>query len=511
MPTVKVIPATRDFHTGIEKTTTRKKRVGAYARVSTDSDDQLSSYEAQCDYYTRYIKSRPDWEFVGLYADEGISGTNTKHRDRFNAMIADALNGKIDLIITKSVSRFARNTVDSLTTVRKLKEKGVEVYFEKENIYTLDSKGELLITIMSSLAQEESRSISENVTWGKRKLFADGKVTLPYSSFVGYRKGANGLPEIEPEGAKIVRRIYTEFLNGRTARQIADGLSDDGVPTPRKAKKWRCTTIISILTNEKYKGAALLQKSFTVDFLTKKMKPNEGEVPQYYIENRAEMYRRRKLGKTYSGNSIFASKIICGDCGDFYGEKVWHSNDRYRKIVFRCNHKYNNEKEKCQTPVISEMQIKEAFVAAYNILMADKEGVIADCRALQHLLTDTTAMEQEITDLSKQLGDSTEELRKHVEGNMRSAMDQEQFWKRYNTLEEQCNCFSDRLAKLQSSVKERKQRADVIGGFMFEIKERDGIIDEFAEDLWTTLLESVTITREGKWLFKFKNERVVEV
>ena len=145
----------------------------------------LSSYEAQCDYYTRYIKSRPDWEFVGLYADEGISGTNTKHRDRFNAMIADALNGKIDLIITKSVSRFARNTVDSLTTVRKLKEKGVEVYFEKENIYTLDSKGELLITIMSSLAQEESRSISENVTWGKRKLFADGKITLPYSSFVG--------------------------------------------------------------------------------------------------------------------------------------------------------------------------------------------------------------------------------------------------------------------------------------------------------------------------------------
>ena len=157
------------------------------------------------------------------------------------------------------------------------------------------------------------------------------------------------------------------------------------------------------------------------------------------------------------------------------------------------------------------MQIKEAFVAAYNILMADKDGVIADCRALQHLLTDTTAMEQEIADLSKQLGDSTEELRKHVEGNMRSAMDQEQFWKRYNTLEEQCNCFSDRLAKLQSSVKERKQRADVIGGFMFEIKERDGIIDEFDEELWTTLLESVTINREGKWLFKFKNEKVVKV
>ena len=189
---VTVIPATLNLFTNTSKITPVKRKVAAYARVSTDTEEQISSYEAQVDYYTRYIKSKHDWEFVNVYTDEGITATNTKKRDGFKRMIQDALDGKIDLIVTKSVSRFARNTVDTLTTVRKLKEKGIELYFEKEGIYTLDSKGELLITIMSSLAQEESRSISENVTWGQRKRFADGKVSLPYKQFLGYEKGENG-------------------------------------------------------------------------------------------------------------------------------------------------------------------------------------------------------------------------------------------------------------------------------------------------------------------------------
>ena len=211
-------------------------------------------------------------------ADEGITGTNMKKRDGFNQMIADALDGKIDLIITKSVSRFARNTVDSLTTVRKLKEKGVEVYFQKENIYTLDSKGELLITIMSSLAQEESRSISENTTWGQRKRFADGKMSLAYSNFLGYKKGSeDGEMEIVEEEAVIVRRIYDEYLFGKTPYDIATRLTEEQIPTPGKKTQWRVSTIISILHNEKYRGDAILQKKYTVDFLsktTKKMKAN---------------------------------------------------------------------------------------------------------------------------------------------------------------------------------------------------------------------------------------------
>ncbi|MEG2634766.1 MAG: recombinase family protein, partial [Oscillospiraceae bacterium] len=258
-----VFPVTLKNAASIQNSEIRKKRVAAYARVSTDLEEQLTSYAAQVDYYTRYIKDREDWTFVNIYTDEGISATNTKKRDGFNQMIDDALNGKIDLIITKSVSRFARNTVDSLVTVRKLKEKGVEVYFEKENIYTLDSKGELLITIMSSLAQEESRSISENVTWGQRKRFSDGKVTFAYKHFLGYEKGADGLPEVLESEAKTVRLIYRMFLEGETPSSIASYLTDSKIPTPGGKAVWQSSTVASILSNEKYKGDALLQKKFT--------------------------------------------------------------------------------------------------------------------------------------------------------------------------------------------------------------------------------------------------------
>ena len=226
MASVRVIPATIQSTSAQSRQQTLKKRTAAYARVSTDSEEQLTSYEAQVDYYTKYIKERPDCEFVGIYTDEGISAVNTKKRDGFNRMVADALAGKIDLIVTKSVSRFARNTVDSLSTVRKLKEKGVEVFFEKENIYTFDGKGELLITIMSSLAQEESRSISENVTWGQRKRFADGKVSMPYKRFLGYEKGEDGSPKINEKEAEIIRLIYRLFMEGKTTSAISKYLGE---------------------------------------------------------------------------------------------------------------------------------------------------------------------------------------------------------------------------------------------------------------------------------------------
>ena len=247
---ITVIPAIRtQFYSSLNPEYI-KKRVAAYARVSTDDEEQLSSYEAQVDYYTRHIQSNEFWEFVEVYTDEGISATNTKKRDGFKRMIADALDGKIDMIVTKSISRFARNTVDTLTTVRQLKEKGVEVYFEKENIYTLDSKGELLITIMSSLAQEESRSISENVTWGQRKRFADGKVSLPYKQFLGYKKGEDGLPQIVEHEAKTVRLIYKLFLEGKTPSYIAKHLTESRSPTPSGKVNWQSSTVKSILQND---------------------------------------------------------------------------------------------------------------------------------------------------------------------------------------------------------------------------------------------------------------------
>ncbi len=265
-----------------------QRRAAAYARVSTDHDDQQTSYAAQVAYYTSYIKSRDDLIFVKVYTDEGVTGTSTAHRNGFKQMMNDALSGKIDLIITKSVSRFARNTVDLLSSIRLLKEHGVECFFEKENIRTFDARGELLLSIMASIAQEESRSISENCKWGQRKRFADGKFSVPFKRFLGYDRGEDGGLVINEEQAAVVRRIYEMFLGGATPYGIAKKLTEDNIPTPGGKKIWSRTVVKNILTNEKYKGDALLQKVFTVDYLTKRKKKNEGEISQFYVEGSHE-------------------------------------------------------------------------------------------------------------------------------------------------------------------------------------------------------------------------------
>lgn len=379
---VRTIPATLNRFNSEPVTATRKRKVAGYARVSTDQKEQATSYEAQMRYYRNYIHSREDWEFVGMYSDDGITATNTKRRDGFNLMINDALSDKIDLIITKSISRFARNTVDSLTTIRKLKDKGVEVYFEKENIWTLDSKGELLITIMSSLAQEESRSISENTTWGKQKQFANGKGSVGYSWFLGYDKDF----KINEEQAHTVRFIYKLFISGLSLYAITKELVNRGIKLPSGKDAWYISTVKSILTNEKYRGDALLQKQFTTDFLQKTRKTNNGEIPQYYVEEhheaiippsqfdfvQAELAHREKGGR-YSGVSIFSNKIKCGECGCWYGTKVWHSKDKYRRIIYRCNGKYSKGKQPCTTPHLTEEQIKKTFLKALNTLVEEKE------------------------------------------------------------------------------------------------------------------------------------------
>lgn len=278
-----------------EKKGTEKRRVAAYARVSTGREYQQTSYQAQIDYYTSYIKEHANWSFVGVYAEEGVSGTSMQKRQEFRRMIQDALDGKIDLIVTKSVSRFARNTVDSLTVIRQLKEHGVECYFEKENIWTFDAKGELLITIMSSLAQEESRSISENTRWGMRKAFRDGKVFVPFRHFLGYDRGADGELKVNEKEAETVRMIYHLFLAGSSFYGIAAELTRREIPTPYGKRVWSDRTVKNILQNEKYRGDALLQKRYSRDFLDRKMRKNQGEVPQYYVVGNHEPIVRPEI------------------------------------------------------------------------------------------------------------------------------------------------------------------------------------------------------------------------
>lgn len=521
---VTTIPATKNRFTALPTTLVARRKVAGYARVSTDSEEQQTSYEAQVDYYTHYIKSREDWEFVGVYTDEGITATNTKHRDGFKHMVKDALAGKIDLVVTKSVSRFARNTVDSLTTVRKLKEHGTEIYFEKENIFTFDSKGELLITIMSSLAQEESRSISENVTWGQRKRFADGKVSMPYKQFLGYEKGEDGTPVINEEEATIVRLIYRLFLEGKTPAGICRYLEQQGIPTPSGKQKWSQTTIDSILSNEKYKGDALLQKRFTTDFLTKKMKVNEGEVPQYYVEHshdaiieplewdmvQAEIARRRSLGRAYSGNSVFSSKLICGDCGSFFGQKVWHSNDPYRKVIWHCNSKFKG-KTKCATSHLDTDTIQRMFLIAYNRLMKDRESIILDCASMRQALSDTMALDSEFDSLNEEITVVSELVKACIRENASTAQSQEEYAKKYDGLLARYERATARLAEI-TTEKERKHDQDrELRLFIEALKIQPLVLEEWDERLWITILDWATVFKDGKVVFKFKGGREIEV
>lgn len=480
------------------------RRVAAYARVSTDSDEQFTSFEAQVDYYTRQITANADWALVEVYTDEGISGTNTKKRDGFNRMIADALAGKIDLIITKSISRFARNTVDTLTAVRQLKEKGVEVYFEKENIYTMDSKGELLITIMSSLAQEESRSISENVAWGKRAKCEEGKVYLPYKQFLGYEKGPDGQPQIVEEQAKTVRLIYSLFLEGLMPSGIAKRLESMGTLSPASKQRWQTSTVESILRNEKYKGDALLQKTFCVDFLTKKMKRNEGELPQYYVERshpaivspevfdevQQELKRRRET--RYVGRSgCFSSKIICGECGSYYGRKVWHSNDKYRTVIWRCQHKYDNG-EPCKTPHVTEDQVKAAFVAEMNRVITNKDQVLSDIRMLIETLTTTCELEEKESAAGKELEAISESMRKLVDDYARALIEQDAYNNQCAELLAQIRALEEQIAEIGEQREQRRTRKRELDAFYKALK-ATGPIVEFDKELWNVAVKCVII------------------
>ena len=515
---VRIIPATIRQNSANRTYLNAKRRTAAYARVSTDSEEQLTSYEAQVDYYTKYIKERADWEFVRVYTDEGISATNTKKRDGFKQMIADALDGKIDLIITKSVSRFARNTVDSLVTVRQLKEKGVEVYFEKENIYTLDSKGELLITIMSSLAQEESRSISENVTWGQRKRMADGKVSLPYGQFLGYEKGEDGLPKIVESEAEIVRMIFRLFIEGKTPSAIAKHLASQGIPSPAGKKAWQVATVKSILTNEKYKGDALLQKGFTVDFLTKKRKVNEGEVPQYYVQNshtaiiepdefdavQAEIERRKGLGRPCGCNSPLSAKVVCGDCGGFYGSKVWGSNTKYRRVIWRCNEKYKGDK-KCKTPHVTEDDVKQRFLLAVNSLNGCREELIANCRLSQSILCECTEIDSELEELRREIEVITELSKKAIYENARVAVNQNEWSERNNSYLERHNKAMERVAELEKLKCERQNKSLMLETFIKGIESSPMVLGEFDNKLWAVAVDIVLVMPNGRLVFSFKN------
>ena len=434
---VRVIPATKT-QGAIHSTYDGKKRVAAYCRVSTDSEEQLNSYEAQKSYYTQKIEDSPDWEMAGIYADEGITGTSLKKRTEFKKMITACKRGHIDLIITKSLSRFARNTVDCLETVRLLKANGIGVYFEKENINTLTESSEFLITLFSGFAQAESESLSKNVAWGKAKSAEAGKVTFQYKKMLGYRKGADGQPEIVPEEAEVIKRIYHRYLDGCTLGQIKRELDEDNVPTAQGVEFWSPAIIHNILTNEKYIGDALLQKTYVTDCISKKVKKNQGERAMYYVENnhpaiisretfdqvRNEMTRRsskrkvlQKSGKTelgkYSGKYALTELLVCGECGSPYKRVTWARNGK-KRIVWRCVSRLEFGTKYCHnSPTLDESKLHSAILAAMNEFAAIRQEVCPD----------VLAMAEEAKQALSQAGAKLLELKKHLEAVSREQSD----------------------------------------------------------------------------------------
>lgn len=434
---VRVIPATKAPET-LRKAQDGKMRVAAYCRVSTDSEEQLNSYEAQKSYYTQKIQDSPDWEMAGIYADEGITGTSLKKRTEFKKMITACKRGHIDLIITKSLSRFARNTVDCLETVRLLKANGIGVYFEKENINTLTESSEFLITLFSGFAQAESESLSKNVAWGKAKSAEAGKVTFQYKKMLGYRKGADGQPEIVPEEAEVIKRIYHRYLDGCTLGQIKRELDEDNVPTAQGVDSWSPAIIHNILTNEKYIGDALLQKTYVTDCISKKVKKNQGERAMYYVENnhpaiisrevfdqvRNEMTRRsskrkvlQKSGKTelgkYSGKYALTELLVCGECGSPYKRVTWARNGK-KRIVWRCVSRLEFGTKYCHnSPTLDESKLHSAILAAMNEFAAIRQEVCPD----------VLAMAEEAKQALSQAGAKLLELKKHLEAVSREQSD----------------------------------------------------------------------------------------
>ena len=387
---VTLIPARKRPGNRIAKQEEKPKfKVAAYCRVSTDSDEQAGSYETQVAHYTEYITKNPEWELAGIYADDGISGTNTKKREQFNVMIDDCMAGKIDRIITKSISRFARNTLDCLKYVRQLRDKNIDIYFEKENIHTLEASGELLLTIMASLAQQESASLSQNIKLGLQFRYQEGKVQVNHNHFLGYTKDENGKLIIDEEEAKIVRRIYREYLEGASMKNIAKGLEADGILTGGKHAKWHQSTVKNILVNEKYMGDALLQKTITTDFMEKTRIKNDGSLPQYYVKDnheaiipkdiytqvQEEMARRtniysgkdEKKKRIYSSRYALSSICTCTRCGDIYRRFHWNNRGK-ESYVWRCCTRSEKGPKACDAPTVYETELQMATVKAINLV-----------------------------------------------------------------------------------------------------------------------------------------------
>ena len=524
-PNVTVIPA--KVQTAESRDKYHQLRVAAYCRVSTELEEQQNSYQVQIAYYTDLINKKKEWTLAGIFADEGISGTQTKKRTEFNRMIRMCRNKKIDLVITKSISRFARNTVDCLEYVRQLKDLGIGVIFEKENINTLTMTSEFMIALYGSFAQAESESISKNVSWGKEKAYREGKVQFQYKHLLGYKKGADGKPEIIPEEAETVKLIYTMFLDGHSMKNIALILHVKGIHTKTGSTEWRTNTITRILQNEKYVGDALLQKTFTSDCITHKAVKNHGERPMYLVTNhhdpiidrdtynrvQQELARRnskRKISdKTVTEQGKYSSKyalselLICGHCGTPYRRTTWAARGK-KQIVWRCLSRLEHGKNYCpDSPTIKEEQLHRGILRAINNYYSCRNDIVRILKANIGSVLECQGQE-EILSVEKRLKEIDQARTDLVNLIASGGCDEDKLDSEFAKLYAEEQGLSERLTMLKSQNKTSEETQAKLDKIMDMIEHEKFELETFDNVLIRKLIECVKILSKTEILVIFK-------
>ena len=513
-PTVIFIPAKPE----VVRASKRQLRVAAYCRVSTDDEEQLTSYEAQKKYYTDKTMTNKEWTMAGIFADEGITGTSARKRPEFLRMIRQCKQGKIDIVLTKSISRFARNTVDCLNYVRALKELGIAVIFEKENMNTLEIDSEILITMLGAFAQSESESISANVRWGIRQAMKEGKATIQYKYLYGYRKGDDSKPEIIPDQAEVVRKIYDLFLSGTPVRGIQEYLNANSVPNINGEPKWARSAIDSILTNEKYCGDVLLQKTYIDDCINKKVKKNTGQLPMYLVQNHHEgiisretfdaaqaELARRSAGKSpskknaptgrsrYSSKYALSDRLYCGECGTRYQRCTWRNRDGSKRIVWRCVSRVDYGNKYCHdSPTLDEEPLHRAILAAINSAVKDKDNIVYNLKsAMEKELAPVAGQQLSLSEIDSQLEQLNTEFSKALAEASESG-DQAAYSDRFREIMQKQTALKVQRDEIQGMLAESGKAAAHIEQCRQAAETTPSAISEWDEALIRQVVESVT-------------------
>jgi len=515
--TITFIPANPEL---AEQKARRQLRVAAYCRVSTDDEEQLTSYEAQKTYYTDKIMNNKEWTMAGIFADEGITGTSARKRPEFLKMVRQCKQGKIDVVLAKSISRFARNTVDCLNYIRALKELGIAVIFEKENINTLETDSEILITMMGAFAQAESESISANVRWGKRQAMREGKVSFQYTKLYGYKKGEDGQPEIIPEQAEVVRRIFDAYIAGASVRAIKKQLEADGIQSGTGKNEWLVSAIQGMLRNEKYCGDALLQKTFISDCISGKAIKNTGQLPMYLVRNnhdaiidrskfeqvQVELARRAGTRKSspeptvsgltcYSSRYALTERLVCGECGTLHRRCTWTRRGQ-KRIVWRCISRIDYGKKYChESPTIDEIPLQNAILKAVNAMMSHRDTLLQQLNGVAQLELIPAPGEESAADIDRRLEElnrGTTALMEQAAGNLAAHADE------FKAIMSEAAELKAKKHLLQETQKNSTYAVNRIQAATEALRDASPELTEWNESQIRQLVESVTVLSKDR-------------